>query len=31
MVESTGNLIDNETVDPVALLFDNNKITRPTL
>ena len=27
IVESSGNLINNETVDPVALLFNNNKIT----
>ena len=30
IVKSTGDVIDNEIVDPVASLFDNNKITRPT-
>ena len=30
IVESTGDVIGNRIVDPVASLFDNNKITRPT-
>ena len=29
IVKSMGDVIDNEIVDPVASLFDNNKITRP--